>query len=90
MMDRLRFEPWILGNCSCVWRREWHFELCFWKYCAGKTVEAVLERRKPRAERLPRRLLLSFGQERSVSARMMAAVTAGRGQSQSGDRVRAI
>ena len=53
-------------------------------------MEAVLERRKPRAERLPRRLLLSFRQERSVSARMMAAVTAGRGQSQSGDRVRAI
>ena len=38
-----------------------------------------MERRKPRAERLPRRLLLSFGQERSVSARMMAAVTAEKG-----------
>ena len=42
-------------------------------------MEAVLERRKPRAERLPRRLLLSFGQERSVSARMMAAVIAEKG-----------
>lgn len=42
-------------------------------------MEAVLERRKPRAERLPRRLLLSFRQERSVSARMMAAVTAEKG-----------
>ena len=36
------------------------------------------------AERLPRRLLLLlFRQERSVSARMMAAVTAEKGHSQS-------
>ena len=48
-------------------------------------MEAVLERSKPGAERLPRRLLLLlFRQERSVSARMMAAVTVRR------DRVRAI
>ena len=35
------------------------------------------------AKRLPRRLLLLFRQERSVSARVMAAVTAEKGQSQS-------
>ena len=35
------------------------------------------------AKRLPRRLLLLFRQERSMSARVMAAVTAEKGQSQS-------